>query len=206
MNPNQIITPNSHKNVPPAVAEFLRRLKRLRKANSKKVGAILLCALALTGAAKVYAESSASSATSQEDKTYKQEVTLKDGKKISFAELSKLSDDELKLTLAGSDRVERILFKEWRNKEIEKDNARKDAETQRILQDNARLDAELVEIKKEGIKLDIAKCGILRRFVEAKKPINSKYKALVEKYADMNPPNQDALYILKYGIFEKPKP
>lgn len=206
MNPNQIITPSSHKNVPPAVAEFLHRLKSVGKANSKKAGAILLCALALTGATKVIAESAVSSTSSQADKTYKQEVTLKDGKKISFAELSKLSDDELKLTLAGSDRVERILFKEWRNREIEKDNARKDAETQRILQDNARLDTELVELKKEGIKLDIEKFRILRRYVEAKLPINSKYKALVEKYANMNPPNQDALYILKYGIFEKPKP
>ena len=156
MNPNQIITPYSHKNVPPAVAEFLHRLKSVGKANSKKAGAILLCALALTGATKVIAESAVSSTSSQADKTYKQEVTLKDGKKISFADLSKLSEAELELTLVGANRSEQIFFWEWQYeeimKEVMKDNARIDARHEEVMKERARIDAGFEEAVKEGIK------------------------------------------------------
>ena len=214
MNPNQILTPNSHKNVPPAVAEFLHRLKSVGKANSKKVGAILLCALALTGATKVAAESSAPSVGLQTIKVEGQQIALNDGRKMSFAELEKLPNKKEKEQILESMTDDQYnQFDTWQKnkyeeiiKEVMKDNARKDARHEEVMKEGARIDARHEEAVKEGIKLDIEKCGILRRYVEIKKPINSKYKALVEKYAHMNPPNQDALYILKYGIFEKPKP
>ena len=107
----------------------------------KNAGALAISVFATTGVnaalawTPAHVDTQSPSATLQATKGYWQEVILKDGTKVSFAEISKKPDAEKKEILGKMERFDKISFKEWETQATINEGKKIDEWTQAAIAD-----------------------------------------------------------------------